>query len=42
LIHHPCAAVVNLFTRGAISVPCCRLLHMRSLFQPPSEVQNWR
>jgi hypothetical protein len=42
LIHHPCAAVFNLFTCGAIGVPCCRLLHMRSLFRPPSKVQNWR
>lgn len=44
LIHHPCAAVFNLFTCGVIGVPCCRLLHMRSLFRPPSKgkVQNWR
>jgi hypothetical protein len=42
LIRHPCAAVFNLFTRGATGVPCCRLLHMRSLFRPPSRVQNWR
>jgi hypothetical protein len=44
LIHHPCAAVFNPFTCGAIGVPCCRLLHMRSLFRPPSKgkVQNWR
>jgi hypothetical protein len=27
LIHHPGAAVFNLFTCGAIGVPCCRLLH---------------
>jgi len=42
LIHHPCAAAFNLFTCGAIGVPCCRLSHMRSLFRPPSktEVQN--
>jgi hypothetical protein len=42
LIHHSGAAVFNLFTCGAIGVPCCRLLHMRSLFRPPSTVQNWR
>jgi hypothetical protein len=38
LVHHPWAAAFNLPTRGAIGVPCCRLLHMRSLFQPPSKV----
>jgi hypothetical protein len=38
LIHHPGAAVFNLFTGGAIGAPCCRLLHMRSLFRPPSKV----
>src|SRR5262249_28366600 len=44
LIHHPHAAIFNLFARCAGGGACCQWSPMRSLFRPPSEgiVQNWR
>jgi len=37
LIHHPHAAIFNLFARCAGGGACCHWLHMRSLFLPPSK-----